>query len=124
LTETVCKTRKQPTCGPIRLWHGLDETGTNYCDRVTMRIPRTPVIPTLRRVRCTLFAENTSVLFTANNYLAKAGPAPGDTIDVRSAASFELFGAYETSERESEIHFENIGPGERVVVRCTGFGPA
>ena len=123
--ENTCQIRKRQTCGPVRLEHGIDRHGEPYCNRVTLQLPSVAVMPMLRRVRCALFGEDTDVRLTAQNYLPKNGPAPGDTIRLRNGGvDFVLSGAYETSEQRSEVYFENMGPGEKVVLRCSGFGPA
>ena len=123
--ENTCQIRKRQACGPVRLEHGIDRHGKPYCNRVTLQLPNSAVMPMLRRVRCALFGEDTTVRITAENYLPKNGPAPGDTISLRNGSvDFVLYGAYRSTESRSEVYFENSGPGKKVVLRCSGFGPA
>lgn len=123
--EKTCQIHKRQACGPIKLEHGVDRYGAPYCDRVTLQLPTAAVMPMLRRVRCALFGDDADVVMTARNYLPRNGPAPGDTISLRNGSvDFVLSGAYQSSAVRSEVYFDNMGPGEKVVLRCSGFGPA
>jgi hypothetical protein len=120
-----CDILKRHSCGPVSLAFSATSDGAGRCERATILLPPTQVIPLLRRVRCLLVGEDTQVRFSAENYQPQQGPDDGDTIDVRNGGrDLIVYGHYQHRGEHARVTFENIGPGATVVLKCEAFGPA
>lgn len=120
----VCEIRKHPNCGPISLkfWK---EDGEMKCDRATVELTTTQVIPELRRLKCFLYGETSDIKFLTKNYRTVDGPHNGDTIRMEEGhAHVTIHGHYDSYNRRTYVVFENQGPGKNVLLKCQGFGPA
>ena len=120
-----CEIRKHRTCGPITLNFWRDDEGTTHCDRATVQLTATQVIPELRRLRCFLYGSVSDVQFSTKNYRTVEGPRNGDVIRMEQGhAQVTIHGHYDSYNRDSFVTFENQGPGNNVLLKCQGFGPA
>ena len=121
----ACDVRKYSWCGPVDINFWVSEQGARHCERAIITLTPTDVLPNLRRIRCYFFGQDTELHFGADNYRAISGPSPGDRIFVRNGVSETVIhGHYTVKSEGSHIFFENVGPGDYVVIKCNGYGPA
>ena len=125
LQEKACDVRKYSWCGPVDINYWVNDDGARHCERAIITLTPTDVLPNLRRIRCYFYGSDTDVRFGAENYRAVSGPSPGERIAVRyGVGETVIHGHYRTDKERSQIFFENIGPGDHVVIKCNGYGPA
>lgn len=123
--EKTCDVRKYSWCGPVDINYWVSEQGARHCQRAIITLTPTDVVPNLRRIRCYFFGSDTDVRFGADNYRAVSGPAPGQRITVRNGVGETVVhGHYNERSQGSQVFFENVGPGDYVVIKCNGYGPA
>ena len=122
--EKPCDVRKFSWCGPVELAYWISEQGTRHCDKARIVLTPTDVMPNLRRIRCYFFGDTSEVRFEGKNYVAISGPEPGDHIPVRhGVGEAVIHGSFRAQSEDSEIFFQNVGPGTSVVLKCNGYGP-
>ena len=123
--EKACDVRKYSWCGPVDINYWVSEQGARHCERAIITLTPTDVLPNLRRIRCYFFGEDTEVRFGADNYKAISGPSPGQRLSIRNGVGeTAIHGHYKVRSEGTRIFFENIGPGDYVVIKCNGYGPA
>ena len=122
--EKPCDVRKFSWCGPIELAFWVSKQGKRHCDKAKVALTPTDVMPNLRRIRCYFYGDTAEDRFEANNYVAISGPKPGEHIQVRhGVGEAVIHGSYRDQGEDSEIFFQNVGPGTSVVLKCNGYGP-
>ena len=123
--EKSCDVRKYSWCGPVDINFWVNESGQRHCERASITLTPTDVLPNLRRIRCYFFGSDTDVRFGGKNYKAVSGPVPGQKISVRNGVGETVIhGHFKVQSERSMIFFENVGPGDYVVIKCNGYGPA
>ena len=123
--EKACDVRKYSWCGPVDINFWVSDKGARHCERAIITLTPTDVLPNLRRIRCYFFGQDTDVRFGAENYRSVSGPSAGERISVRNGVGETIIhGHYRSDTESSRIFFENVGPGDYVVIKCNGYGPA
>lgn len=121
----ACDVRKYSWCGPVDINYWVGEDSARHCERAIITLTPTDVVPNLRRIRCYFFGEDSDVRFGAENYKPVSGPSPGQRITVRNGVGETVIhGHFKVRTESSRVFFENIGPGDYVVIKCNGYGPA
>ncbi len=123
--EKPCGMHKQASCGPVDLNFRQADKAAKRCERASIPLRHTDVMPHLRRLHCFFYGDDTVIRFSAENYVPQMGPEIGETIEVRNGSlQVLLFGHYHSMSRPSTVSFENLGPGRTIVLKCNGYGPA
>ena len=122
--EKVCDARRFSWCGPISIRFWTSDKGTRHCERASISLSATDVLPNLRLMRCYFYGEDTSVRFDSDNYETVTGPTAGDLVPIRNGVGeVMLRGRYFNMNKEPQVFFENVGPGTSVIMKCNGYGP-